>query len=161
MVRIMDRKYQIYSGIHRVLAFLICVLMLSFSCFVYADNQVNIKSEQLIIKRASNKAIFSGDVIVRFHEFKLHTDSIIVYYENSSSEESDAIERIREIKIPGRLKVVNDCAEEISLAGRARFDNRSKKLTLEKDVVMLKEGKLLKTDKLVYLAKLKEESDAK
>ncbi len=110
------------------------------------DN-LKISSDSLAIKQDELSATFSGSVLVIFDNLRLTTSKLIVFYTDISQKRD-----IRKIVIPSKLKAIKDCGKEIVIADRGEFDNITKKLTLNGNVKMQKDGNVLVTDKLIYSA---------
>ena len=128
----------------------LCIIcsIIAANVTAFAD-QVSVGSDTLSITNNDLSATFDGNVRVDFEDLKLTTSKLIVFYKLTDKKE------ITKIDIPNKLKVIKNCGQEIILADRGTFDNAIKKLTLEGNVQMQKEGNVLVTDKLVYLAQFK------
>ncbi|MDC0864605.1 LptA/OstA family protein [Rickettsiaceae bacterium] len=137
--------------------FIICLVCI-YSTYSYAG-RLNISSDSLRMQNDNMSATFLGNVKLVFNNFELITDRLIVFYSNSSDKKE-----IEKIVIPVSLKAINMCYEEIVTADSGEFDNSTKKLTLEKNVRILRDGNTLVTDKVVYssyLQKIQQEDNAK
>lgn len=110
-----------------------------------------IKSDALTLNNQEKSGVFTGNVIVNFQDMILRTSKLIVYYE-----ERDNKKAISRILIPTMLKAVKlDTGEKI-IADSADYSVSWKQLTFSGNVKMLKENKLLVTEKLVYFTKIKD-----
>ena len=140
---------------------IIGVFLLLFSYISFAAKSTNLKinSDNLTIKQDKLSATFSGSVSVIFDNLRLSTTKLIIFYTDLGPKKE-----IRKIVIPSKLKAIKDCGKEIIIADRGEFDNLTKKLTLEGNVKMEKEGDILVTNKLVYSSLFKsinQDKDAK
>ena len=132
-----------------VKSFTLCAIALCFFS-VCADDKLNIKSDNLTIKKLDLSAVFEGSVVLTFDDLKLYSSKLKMIYTDASDKRE-----IKEIIIPMKLKVTKNCAQEVLFADSGYFDNSTKKLTLTGNVRMLKEGNVLVTDKLIYSARFK------
>ena len=142
--------------------FIVCLFIIYVMCInithSYAS-KLNITSDNLRIQNDNLTASFSGNVKLVFSDFELFTTKLIVVYSDTSNKKD-----IKKIIIPTQLKAVRLCNGEIIIADSGEFDNLMKKLTLEKNVRMLKDGNTLVTDKVVYSSyfkKIQSDSNAK
>ena len=128
---------------------LVSLCMITVYAFlVCADDKLNIKSNNLIIKKADLSATFEGSVVLTFDDLKLYSSKLKIFYTDTTDKRD-----IKEIIIPVKLKVTKNCNQEVLFADSGHFDNSTKKLTLTGNVRMLKEGNVLVTDKLIYSAR--------
>jgi lipopolysaccharide transport protein LptA len=112
-------------------------------------DQLKITSDKLTINKATSTATFLGMVTVIFDDLKLTTSALNVIYSDT-----DNTKEIKQIIIPGKLKVIKNCGTEVVTANSGSFDNSTKKLILKGNVRMYKEGNLLITDKMIYSSSL-------
>jgi len=122
----------------------LCVITI-YAFSVCADDKLNIKSNNLTIKKADLSAVFEGSVVLTFDDLKLYSSKLKIFYTDATDKRE-----IKEIIIPVKLKVTKNCGQEVLFADSGHFDNSTKKLTLTGNVRMLKEGNVLVTDKLIY-----------
>lgn len=115
---------------------------------VLALDKVQITSEELTINKSDLTAIFNENVILLFENMKLSTSKLIIYYSNEDNKKE-----IKKIIIPNKLKAIRNQGAEIIIADRGEFDNHLKQLTLTGNVKMQKDGNILFTKKLIYIAK--------
>jgi lipopolysaccharide transport protein LptA len=132
----------------KVILFLIWLF--SLHAYAFESEQIHINSDSLIINKERQSATFEGNVVLFFEDLKLTTSILIVYYADLKRQNG-----VSKIIIPALVKAVKNHGNEIAIADSGEFDNLTKKLTLQGNVKMQKEGNILVTDKLIYLAKLK------
>ena len=135
--------------------FLLIILFLSsylFSSLAIEidDAKLFINSDALTLNNQEKSAIFTGHVVVKFEDITLTTTKLIVYYL-----EQDNKKTIDKISIPTALQAVKPCDNEIVIADSADYIVNLGQLTLTGNVRMLKENKLLITEKMVYITKIK------
>ena len=114
------------------------------------DAKLFIKSDALTLNNQEKSAIFIGNVIVNFQDMTLTTTKLVVYYAEQNNKKT-----IDRISIPTTLQAVKPCDNEIIVADSADYIVNLGQLTLSGNVRMLKEDKLLVTEKLVYFTKIK------
>ena len=112
-------------------------------------DELKITSDNLTIQKDASTATFTGNVIVFFDNLKLTTTELIVYYAGTNNKKE-----ISKIVIPVKLTAIKNCEKEVVIADKGIFDNSTKKLTLEGNITMQKEGNILITDKLIYSSSL-------
>lgn len=116
--------------------------------YVHASDKVQITSEELIINKSDSTAIFDENVLLIFEDMKLSTSKLIIHYSDAKNNKE-----IKKIVIPNKLKAIRDKEKEIIMADYGEFDNLTKKLVLTGNVKMQKDGNILFTKKLIYIAK--------
>ncbi|MDP4708525.1 MAG: hypothetical protein NWS20_00765 [Rickettsiaceae bacterium] len=131
-----------------ILVLLIYVISASAAQATSID-QLKITSDKLSINKAKATATFSGMVTVIFEDLKLTTSLLNVIYSDT-----DDTKEIKQVIIPGKLKVIKNCGAEVATANSGYFDNSTKKLTLKGNVRMYKDGNVLITNKLIYSSSL-------
>jgi len=131
-----------------IIIFFIYMIFASVSQATSID-QLKITSDKLTINKSTSTATFSGRVTVTFDDLKLTTSTLNVAYSDT-----DNTKEIKQIVIPGKLKVIKNCGAEVATANSGSFDNSTKKLILKGNVRMYKEGNVLITDKLIYSSSL-------
>ena len=131
-----------------IIVFFIYMIFASVSQATSID-QLKITSDKLTINKSTSTATFSGRVTVTFDDLKLTTSTLNVAYSDT-----DNTKEIKQIVIPGKLKVIKNCGSEVATANSGSFDNSTKKLILKGNVRMYKEGNVLITDKLIYSSSL-------
>lgn len=136
--------------IKRITKLIVLCAITTCAFSVCAGDKLNIKSNNLTIKKVDLSATFEGSVILTFDDIKLYSSKLKIFYTDATDKRD-----VKEIIIPVKLKVTKNCGQEILFADSAHFDNSIKKLTLTGNVRMLKEGNVLVTDKLIYSAKFK------
>ena len=114
----------------------------------FASEQVQITSEELTINKSDYTAIFEENVLLIFEDMKLSTSKLIIHYSDANNNK-----QIKKIVIPNKLKAIRNKETEIIVADCGEFDNQSKKLVLIGNVKMQKDGNILFTKKLIYMAK--------
>ena len=84
----------------------------------------------------------------------LKTNELKVHYVDNKNKKS-----IDKIKIPGKLKAIKTNCHEVVVADSGEYELYSKQLVLYGNVKMQKDGNILITDKMIYIAKLKSVSN--
>ncbi len=131
--------------LEKIFMFFICVCMIFVDIASASTNELNITSDTLSIKKDQSTATFNGIVTVTFDDLKLITSKLTVFYTDIADKR-----KIKKIVIPFKLRAIKNCGEEIIIADKGVFNNLTKKLTLEGNVKIQKEGDVLATNKLVY-----------
>ena len=134
----------------RIVTFLVCACILFADVTLASSNKLEITSDNLTVKKDQLTATFNGYVTVTFDDLKLTTSKLTIFYTDITDER-----KIKKIVIPFRLRAIKNCGKEIIIADKGIFDNLTKKLTLEGNVKIQKEGNILATNKLVYSAYFK------
>ena len=130
--------------------FIISIIIFAINNSILADTNINITSDNLTIKQSSGKAIFHGSVIASFDDYKIHALKLLIIYANKEQKD-----KIKNIIIPNRFKLIKNSGDEIIFADYGHYDHKSGKLTLKGNIIMNKNNHLLVTDELVYLLSLK------
>ena len=128
----------------------LCFIFCGISC-VLASDKVQITSEELTINKSDFTAIFEENVLLIFEDMKLSTSKLVIHYNDKDNKKE-----IKEIFIPNKLKAIKNNDNELIIADKGEFNNISKKLTLTGNVKMQKDGNILFTKKLVYIAKFEQ-----
>lgn len=123
-------------------------LMLHGAGFSFASERVQITSEELIINKSDYTAIFEENVLLIFEDMKLSTSKLIIHYSDINNKKE-----IKKIIIPNKLKAIKNEGNEVIIADSGEFDNQTKRLVLTGNVKMQKDGNVLFTKKLIYMAK--------
>ncbi|PCJ29583.1 MAG: hypothetical protein COA94_00845 [Rickettsiales bacterium] len=132
----------------RLVIFLIYISPLSYHAL--SDERLRIDSDNLTIKKDDSSASFTGSVEASFNDYKLTTSKLTILYGTINGKKD-----IVKIVIPSKLKLIKPCSEEIAIADRGIFDNKTKKLTLTGNVMLQQKDNILATDKLVYSGNFK------
>lgn len=133
---------------HKIIL-LFFVLFVENTSFASIFDELKITSESLVIEKENNQAIFENNVTIFFKDLKLVTEKLVIYY-NFVDNKQEVVKAV----IPNKLKAIKNCSTEIVIADSAIFDNKTKTLTLEGNVILEKEGNILITDKLIYSTSL-------
>jgi len=131
--------------LEKIFMFCICACMLFVDIALASTNKLKITSDTLSIKKDQSTADFSGYVTATFDDLKLITSKLTVFYTDIADKR-----KIKKIVIPFKLRAIRNCGKEIIIADKGIFDNLTKKLTLEGNVKIQKEGDVLVTNKLIY-----------
>ena len=129
----------------KIFMFFICACMLFADVTLASNNKLNITSDNLTVKKDQLTATFNGYVTATFDDLKLITSKLTVFYTDIADKR-----KIKKIVIPFKLRAIKNCGEEIIIADKGVFNNLTKKLTLEGNVKIQKEGDVLVTNKLIY-----------
>lgn len=124
-------------------------------CFTHISlatsiDELKITSDHLTIQKNQSTATFTNNVVVFFDNLKLTTTKLIIYYTDINKKKA-----ITKIVIPEKLTAIRNCGREVVIANKGIFDNSTKKLILEGNIALQKEGNILITDKLIYSSSLK------
>ena len=134
------------------------ILLTFFVLFILAlesrASEIAIDSDILHVNQASNHAIFKGNVVVNFRDMVLKADLIEVFYVKDDQKGQKQKSKIDKIVIPGKLKAVKPCANEVVIADRALYEIEKSKLTLTGNVLLSKDSNIIKTSEAVYYTDL-------
>lgn len=109
-----------------------------------------ITSDSLIIDRIKETVEYSGKVAVHFNDAVLRTDKLYIIYKVIGNNKT-----VDYIFIPGKLTVERKSNDELLFADSAKYFLDNKQLTLLGNVILQREGSILKTNKLIYYIDLK------
>lgn len=132
-----------------IILFICITIFLTMEARAAIEN-LKITSDNLTVTKSKLSATFEGSVIVRFEDIKLTTSKLTIFYTDLTDKKE-----IKKIVIPVKLKAIKNCGKEVIIADKGEYENSKKKLTLEGNVKMLKEGNILATNKLIYSAQFK------
>lgn len=113
----------------------------------HAKSQPNlhINSNSLTIDQTTQKAQFTGDVIVLFDNMILKTSLLEIIYKIVGKERT-----IDYIIIPTKLTAIREKTQETVIADSAEYSMSKKQLVLLGNIIMQKQDNIIKTNKLVY-----------
>lgn len=127
-------------------------IILSNIFYTYANNteilstdDITIKSDRLIITRDNSVSNFIGNVVVYYGDLIIKTDNIIVeFIENAGTR------NISKLLMPKHINVIKQNSDEILIADKATYDNKTKKIILQGNIYMQFEDRVAKCNELVY-----------
>ncbi len=131
--------------------------LLTLSLESQAASELTIDSDTLDVNQVSSHAIFQGNVVVNFNDMQLRTDLIEVFYIRDAKGRNSKIDKIL---IPGKLKAIKLCMDEVVIANKALYEVEHSKLTLTGDVILSKDGNIIKTSQAVYYTDLASKGQA-
>ena len=139
--------------------FIVVIFLLKFD--VNAENfklnnndQILINSDNLTYDKSANFASFDGNVILWFNDIVLKTTNIKIYYKQFAGKN-----RIDKIIIPEKLTALKSKDSDVLIADKAVYLFDKDELSLNGNVVLQHKDNILKTDKLVFITKLKKIAD--
>jgi len=127
------------------LVFRFIFILLLFSCLVFAENRVQITSNELTYDVNKKISIFKGDVDAIYDNSTIKSDLMYVYL--------DDLNKPSKIVCKGSVKIVKD--NMTALADNAVFDIKEDILVLEGDVKIWQNKNYLEGDKVTYYNKEK------
>jgi lipopolysaccharide export system protein LptA len=115
---------------------------------------IEITADALEVFQAEQRAIFSGNVIAKQGTMTVKSDKMTVYYkDNNSAKDSgkaagDVGNSISKIELNGDVFLTTPM--EAARAKKGFYDTKSNFVSLEGDVVLTREGNVLKGNKLDF-----------
>lgn len=128
------------------LLYILFALITSNNLLAIEEDGLDVDSDSLVVERSKNKATFKGNVVLKFRGMVLKTDLIEVFYTKDEQEKQN----LEKIIIPGKLKAVREEFDEVAIADKALYEAKDDILTLSGNVLLYKDGNLVKTKTFVY-----------
>lgn len=143
-------KFMIYYMFYNFKLLLIFGYLLTINIAI-ADQQndnlqkLYINSDHLVINQAKQQADFTGEVILWFDDMMVKTTNLKIFYKTVDNKKT-----IDHIIMPAKLTAKKNNGAELLIANSAEYFIEKKELILLGDVVIQKDDRIIKTDKLVY-----------
>ncbi len=127
-------------------------LVISFYSTVFAELQIT--SDSLTINSNLLSANFKGSVTVIFKDMIIKANNLKIFYNDPNNKKT-----ISKIEIPGRLKAIKKCTNEVIVANHGEYITGLQQLILTGDVAIERDGRVIVTNKMIYLTTYKTHSN--
>ncbi len=121
------------------------------SSLVFAEDILHIDSDNLILNREKNTAVFSGDVLICFQGMKLRSQKAIFTFENQKTR------KIKMITFPEKVEAIReiDGSDSVVIANEAVYTLANMELLLKGHVIIEDKKEVIVTEEMLYYGKLK------
>jgi lipopolysaccharide transport protein LptA len=129
---------------------LILAAIINPSSLVFAEDNLHINSEKLVLDRKKNTAVFTGNVLICFQGMKLSTHKAIFTFEDGPAK------KIKIITFPEKLQAVRQLKKEASviIANEGEYTNSNKELVLKGHVIIEDKKEVIITEEMLYYGEL-------
>lgn len=124
---------------------LLLIVFLQFSINAFSiENElpIDISSDSLVVNQKENNATFKGDVKIKHGDIKLGSEVLDVHYSNTGGEDIKKIVAIENVVIAH--------GESVATGDKAIYTPKLGHVLLTGDVVLTRDGGILKGENLVY-----------
>jgi lipopolysaccharide export system protein LptA len=117
---------------------------------VFAENNLQINSENLVLDREKNTAAFTGNVLICFEGMKLSTQKAIFTFEDKQSK------KIKTITFPEKITALRELenSSSVIIANEAEYTNGNKELRLKGHVIIEDKKEVIITEEMLYYGEL-------
>jgi lipopolysaccharide export system protein LptA len=117
---------------------------------VFAENNLHINSENLVLDREKNTAAFTGNVLICFEGMKLSTQKAIFTFEDKQSK------KIKTITFPEKIRALRELenSSSVIIANEAEYTNGNKELRLKGHVIIEDKKEVIITEEMLYYGEL-------
>jgi len=131
---------------------LILAIMTKPLFVIFADDNLHIDSENLVLDREKNTAIFTGNVVICFHSMKLHSQKAIFTFAEQNTR------KIKLIEFPEKVEAIRDTTDNtepsVIIADNAIYTAANMELVLKGHVIIEDAKEIIVTDQMLYYGKL-------
>ena len=133
--------------------FRIFSVLLSIPVFSLASDKIEILSDNLMVLRDENKAIFTGNVIAEREKMKVSANEMTAYYEIFDSE-GNGNKKTEVKRIVANGKVIIETESETASGQKGEYNMRDDVFILTGDVIMKQGENVMVGDRFIYDRKL-------
>lgn len=148
-----------FKSLSKISCYLIVTLMLFSSkalAFKISNDDLTIKSDNLMVNQKKRVAIFKGMVTLHFNDLCLRTHEIKLLYKQIDNKNT-----IDKIIIPNKLSAIRFIDESIIIADSAKYSASNNQLILKGNVIIQNDGNILSTNQMIYITNLNDISEYK